>query len=213
MMLPSAAEQALGQGIAALPFAITDEQVAQFRAYLQLLNRWNTVHNLTSVRDLREQVVVHVLDCLAVLPHLPEAEALADIGSGAGLPALIIAIMRPQTRVYAVESNNKKSAFIRQVTTALNLPNVTVVSERVEHWQPQQKLDCIISRAMAAPKMLLDLTAHLGGVQTQWLMMCGHMPHDSESEDFVVDKKISVSVPLLNAKRSLLVMVKGENNG
>ena len=211
-MLPSAAEQALGQGIAALPFAITDEQVAQFRAYLQLLNRWNTVHNLTSVRDPREQVIVHLLDCLAILPHLPDVKTLADIGSGAGLPALIIAIMRPEMTVYAVESNNKKSAFIRQAATALHLPNVTVVSERVESWQPEQPVNCIISRAMAAPQMLLDLTAHLGNAQTRWLMMCGHMPQDAETEQFVVEKKIAVDVPMLDATRSLLVMAKGEND-
>ena len=211
-MLPSAAEQALGQGIAALPFAITDEQVAQFRAYLQLLNRWNTVHNLTSVRDPREQVIVHLLDCLAILPHLPDVKTLADIGSGAGLPALIIAIMRPEMTVYAVESNNKKSVFIRHAATALHLPNVMVVSERVESWQPEQAVNCIISRAMAAPQMLLDLTAHLGNAQTRWLMMCGHMPQDAETEQFVVEKKIAVDVPMLDATRSLLVMAKGEND-
>ncbi|MBV7433966.1 16S rRNA (guanine(527)-N(7))-methyltransferase RsmG [Cardiobacteriaceae bacterium TAE3-ERU3] len=211
-MLPSAAEQALGQGIAALPFAITDEQIEQFRAYLQLLNRWNTVHNLTSVRDPREQVIVHLLDCLAVLPHLPDVKTLADIGSGAGLPALIIAIMRPEMIVYAVESNNKKSAFIRQVATALHLSNVKVVSERVESWLPEQAINCVISRAMAAPQMLLDLTAHLGDAQTQWLMMCGHMPQDAETKRFVVKKKISVKVPMLDATRSLLVMVKEDDD-
>ena len=156
---------------------------------------------------------MHLLDCLAVLPYLPEMATLADIGSGAGLPALVIAIMRPQTEVYAVESNNKKTAFIRQAASALQLSNVAVVSERVELWQPEQKLDGIISRAMAAPQTLLDLTAHLGGTQTQWLMMCGHMPSVCDIEQFVVDKQISVSVPLLNATRSLLVMVKGDDDG
>lgn len=213
MMLPSAAEQALGQGIAALPFAITDQQVEQFRAYLQLLNRWNAVHNLTSVRDPREQVIVHLLDCLAVLPYLPDAETLADIGSGAGLPALIVAIMRPEMNVYAVESNHKKTAFIRQAATALGLSNVQAVSDRVEQWQPGQKVDCVISRAMAAPQMLLDLTEHLGHDQTQWLMMCGHVPQVVGIEQFTVDKQVSINVPLLDAVRTLLVMVKGEENG
>ena len=208
-MLPSAAEQALGQGIAALPFAVTDEQVNQLRTYLQLLNRWNNVHNLTAVRDPREQVIVHLLDCLAVMPYINRQGSLADIGSGAGLPALVIAIMRPELKVFAVESSNKKAAFIRQAVLALKLSNVEVVCRRVEDWKPAQKMDVIISRALAVPLALLDLTAHLGAEHCQWLMMCGHKPSIEGIAAFSVREEIAITVPLLNAVRTLIVIVKG----
>ena len=93
-MLPSGAQEKLERGLDALPFAVSAAERAQFVRYLDLLNKWNQVHNLTAVRDAEEQVSRHVLDCLAVLPYIEDAATLADIGSGAGLPALMLAIMR-----------------------------------------------------------------------------------------------------------------------
>ena len=104
-MLPSGAQEKLERGLDALPFAVSAAERAQFVRYLDLLNKWNQVHNLTAVRDAEEQVSRHVLDCLAVLPYIEDAATLADIGSGAGLPALMLAIMRPQLAVTALESN------------------------------------------------------------------------------------------------------------
>jgi len=92
-MLPQAALELLERGLDGLPFAVSPEQRAQLAQYLALLNRWNAVHNLTAVRDPLQQVPRHVLDCLAVVPYLEDAHTLADIGSGAGLPALLLAVM------------------------------------------------------------------------------------------------------------------------
>ena len=116
-MLPSGAQEKLERGLDALPFVVSAAERAQFVRYLDLLNKWNQVHNLTAVRDAEEQVSRHVLDCLAVLPYIEDAATLADIGSGAGLPALMLAIMRPQLVVTALESNGKKAAFIREAVS------------------------------------------------------------------------------------------------
>ena len=160
-MLPSGAQEKLERGLDALPFAVSAAERAQFVRYLDLLNKWNQVHNLTAVRDAEEQVSRHVLDCLAVLPYIEDAATLADIGSGAGLPALMLAIMRPQLAVTALESNGKKAAFIREAVRVLALANVQVVAQRVEDWQaPPQAV--IISRALAAADRFIALTAHLG---------------------------------------------------
>ena len=156
-MLPSGAQEKLERGLDALPFAVSAAERAQFVRYLDLLNKWNQVHNLTAVRDAEEQVSRHVLDCLAVLPYIEDAATLADIGSGAGLPALMLAIMRPQLAVTALESNGKKAAFIREAVRVLALANVQVVAQRVEDWQaPPQAV--IISRALAAADRVLIIT-------------------------------------------------------
>lgn len=212
MMLQPVAEEALRQGVGALPFDVTNAQLEKFRAYLSLLQRWNGIHNLTAIRDQREQVILHLLDCLAVMPYLPQVEQLADIGSGAGLPAVVVAIMRPQTTVFAVESSHKKAAFIRQVAAVLGLDNLQVINERVEKWQPDSAMDLVISRAMAAPEMLLSLTAHLGKRKTSWVMMCGHPPSLSAIDGFYLHEQIPVSVPLLDATRTLLIMVGEDEN-
>lgn len=205
-MMPSQAEQILRQGCKALPFAVDETQLQQLQTYLGLLNRWNNVHNLTAVRDEGEQVRVHLLDCLAVVPYIPLCKDLADIGSGAGLPALVIAIMKPQIQVIAVESNHKKTAFMRHAVATLGLANVSVVSARVEQWQPENAPDVVISRALAAPQQLLELTGHLGHAETRWLLMCGHAPDTPLQKGFIVLEKHKITVPLLAAARSLLVI-------
>lgn len=199
-MLSEAANKALLQGLAALPFEVTPQQTAQLVQYLTLLNQWNRVHNLTAVRDDVEQVKLHVLDCLAIVPFLPHGR-LADIGSGAGLPALMIAIMQPEREIFAVESSSKKAAFIRQAQSALGLKRVQVVAKRVEQWQ--DKVDVIVSRAMAEVNMLLDLTQHLATPNTQWWLMKALSEEHVQRAGFT-QEILSVNVPLLDGTRTLL---------
>ena len=193
-MLPSGAQEKLERGLDALPFAVSAAERAQFVRYLDLLNKWNQVHNLTAVRDAEEQVSRHVLDCLAVLPYIEDAATLADIGSGAGLPALMLAIMRPQLAVTALESNGKKAAFIREAVRVLALANVQVVAQRVEDWQaPPQAV--IISRA---------LTAHLGDANSRWLLMKGREVETLTVSGFAIHAVYPLAVPLLAGERTLL---------
>ena len=202
-MLPSGAQEKLERGLDALPFAVSAAERAQFVRYLDLLNKWNQVHNLTAVRDAEEQVSRHVLDCLAVLPYIEDAATLADIGSGAGLPALMLAIMRPQLAVTALESNGKKAAFIRETVRVLALTNVQVVAQRVEDWQaPPQAV--IISRALAAADRFIALTAHLGDANSRWLLMKGREVETLTVSGFAIHGVYPLAVPLLAGERTLL---------
>ena len=202
-MLPSGAQEKLERGLDALPFAVSAAERAQFVRYLDLLNKGNQVHNLTAVRDAEEQVSRHVLDCLAVLPYIEDAATLADIGSGAGLPALMLAIMRPQLAVTALESNGKKAAFIREAVRVLALANVQVVAQRVEDWQaPPQAV--IISRALAAADRFIALTAHLGDANSRWLLMKGREVETLTVSGFAIHAVYPLAVPLLAGERTLL---------
>lgn len=208
-MLEAAAMARLRQGVAALPFAVSEAQIEALARYLLLLNQWNAVHNLTAVREVGEQVVVHVLDCLAVLPLLPvSARRLADVGSGAGLPALILALMRPEIRVFAVESSAKKAAFIRYVASALALENVEVVAKRVENWQVDVAMDVVISRAMAGVDLLLSLSRHLAGFEGVWLLMRAREAELASVAGFDKGEVLPVAVPFLKASRHVLRVVK-----
>lgn len=190
----------LQRGLEALPFAVSPEASASLWRYLQLLNQWNQTHNLTAVRDLPTQITHHLLDCLSVLPYLPEGD-VADVGSGAGLPALIIAIMQPERRVFAIESQRKKSAFLRHAAITLGLNKVVVVPKRVEDWG--QHVEVIISRAMANVNLFMDLSAHLGHQNSVWLLMKGSQVEALQRHDFVMEA-LPVTVPLLGAERHLL---------
>ena len=202
-MLPAGAQEKLERGLDALPFAVSAAARAQFARYLDLLNKWNQVHNLTAVRDVEEQVSRHVLDCLAVLPYIEDAATLADIGSGAGLPALMLAIMRPQLAVTALESNGKKAAFIREAVRVLALANVQVVAQRVEDWQASPQA-VIISRALAAADRFIALTAHLGDANSRWLLMKGREVETLTVSGFAIHAVYPLAVPLLAGERTLL---------
>ena len=202
-MLPAGAQEKLERGLDALPFAVHAAQRAQFATYLNLLNKWNQVHNLTAVRDVEEQIPRHILDCLAVLPYIKDAATLADIGSGAGLPALMLAIMQPVLAVTALESNGKKAAFIREAVRVLALANVQVVAQRVEDWQaPPQAV--IISRALAAADRFVALTAHLGDDNSRWLLMKGREAETLAVPGFAIHAVYPLTVPLLDGERTLL---------
>lgn len=144
----------------------------RFSLYLDILDKWNQVHNLTAIRERSLQISRHLNDCLAILPELSKgALSIADIGTGAGFPGLVWAIARPDYRLYLVESNHKKQAFLREVVRQLDLKNVEVVAKRVEEWQSPVCLDLVVSRALASVDLFLKLTAHLGGEDTVWGIM------------------------------------------
>jgi len=202
-MLPQAALELMERGLDALPFAVSPEQRAQLAQYLTLLNRWNIVHNLTAVRDPLQQVPRHVLDCLAVVPYLEDAHTLADIGSGAGLPALLLAGMRPARAVLGGRSKGKKAAFIRQAATALQLPNVQVAAQRAEDWRGTPQ-DVIISRALTSATAFVQMTTHFGGAHSRWLLMKGREVETLTVSGFAIHAVYPLAVPLLAGERTLL---------
>ena len=164
----------LGQlGVGASAF-----QIDQLLDYRDLLARWNRVYNLTALRDPQQMLVLHLADCLAVLPALTQLgpRRLLDVGTGGGLPGLVIAILLPQVQVVLNDAVQKKCAFLRQVAATLKLSNVEVVHGRVETLD-LPLFDCITSRAFSELALLIRLTAHLLAPGGCWAAMKGVEPN------------------------------------
>jgi len=198
-------QDALHRGVTELRLELPAGAEALLMRYVALLEKWNRTYNLTAIRNPAEVVSHHLLDSLAVVPHLPvPAEgALADVGAGAGLPGIPIALARPQWRVTLNDSSEKKLAFLRQAAIELELSNVAVHSGRVEQWTPQPKFALVISRAFARLDEFRSRCAHLvasGGVLAA---MTGAAPQAGDC------RVIALQVPLLDAQRHLVLCPAG----
>jgi 16S rRNA (guanine527-N7)-methyltransferase len=199
--------QELAAGVAEMGLEVTPEQQKKLLDYLALLHKWNGVYNLTAIRKQEQMVSNHLLDSLAVLPHLWPRRWL-DVGSGAGLPGIVLAVMRPEWSFTLLDSNSKKTGFVQQAVIELGLSNVEVRCERVEQWQVQQKFDGIISRAFAEAADFVTLTRHLLADGGRWAAMKGAPEQELARlpEGVVVEKVIMLQVPELEAARSLVVL-------
>ena len=199
--------QQLAAGIARMGLAVTPEQQVKLLEYLALLHKWNGVYNLTAIRLPEQMVSNHLLDSLAVLPHLWPQRWL-DVGCGAGLPGIVLAVMRPEWSFTLLDSNSKKTGFVQQAVIELGLRNVEVRCERVEQWQAEQKFDGIISRAFADAEDFVTLTRHLQAEGGRWAAMKGAPEQELVRlpEDVLVEKVITLQVPELEAARSLVVL-------
>ncbi|MDO8926894.1 MAG: 16S rRNA (guanine(527)-N(7))-methyltransferase RsmG [Sideroxyarcus sp.] len=200
-------EKELAAGIAQMGIAVTPEQQAKLLEYLALLHKWNGVYNLTAIRQPEQMVSNHLLDSLAVLPHLWSQRWL-DVGCGGGLPGLVLAVMRPEWSFTLMDSNSKKTGFVQQAAIELGLRNVEVRCGRVEQWQTEKKFDGIISRAFAEVVDFVSLTQHLLADGGRWAAMKG-MPEQELAklpEGIEVEKVITLQVPKLEAARSLVVL-------
>lgn len=194
--------EALERGLDQLALELPPGGREKLLAYVQLLAKWNRIYNLTAIRTPLEMMTHHVLDSLAVVAHLPigEAASLADVGSGAGLPGIPLAIARPAWRVTVNDSIAKKAAFLRQAKIELGLPNVDVHEERVERWKPKPGFQLAISRAFADLRAFVSTCRHLvasGG----WLAAMKGAAPEAEPDCRV----IPLEVPLLDARRHLVL--------
>ncbi len=161
----------LGQMHLSLDATVQDRLVQ----YLQLLHKWNKTYNLTAVREIRPMVSRHLLDSLSVLPFL-EGRRVLDIGTGAGLPGLPLALARPDCHFVLLDSNHKKTRFLVQTCGSLGLENVEIIQERIEKFQPAEKFDTLVSRAFASLGDFIQGTAHLAHSEIRWLAMKGQYP-------------------------------------
>jgi 16S rRNA (guanine527-N7)-methyltransferase len=171
--------EALAAGTAALGLDLDAATRDKLLEYLKLLEKWNRTHNLTAVREPGRMLSLHVLDSLAVIPHLPDSEQLriADVGSGGGLPGMPLAILRPRWAVALVESSKKKCAFLRQAVAELGLANVEVVNERAEALLPAQPFDVVTARAFSDLARFVAVAMHLLGPRGRLVAMKGAYPH------------------------------------
>ena len=212
-----ALDSGLRQGLVGLGLALSDAQVQQLLDYLDLIQKWTKVYNLTAVRDPAEMLTHHLLDSLAVIAPLDQqletlglahkAVRLLDVGSGAGLPGIVIAVCRPDITVHCVDTVAKKAAFIQQVAVSLKLPNLRGLHARVESLT--EPYDVVSSRAFAS---LVDFTIWSGGAlagQGVWMAMKGKHPADeiavlpASVEVFHVEQ---LRVPGLDAERCIVWM-------
>ena len=177
--------------------------------YLELLVKWNKAYNLTAVRDPSEMISKHLLDSLAVLPYVGEG-LIADVGSGAGLPGIPLALARPQTKFVLLDSNGKKTSFLIQAKRLLKLDNVEVVNQRVEDYQPELYFDAVIARAYADTRLILESTAHLQQPNTRILVMQGKLDKTIDKPGYVLNQAHTLNIYGLDAQRHLLEITKSE---
>jgi 16S rRNA (guanine527-N7)-methyltransferase len=199
----------LQQGINALRLKLSPQARQRLLDYLALLRKWNKVYNLTALREPQKMVSHHLLDSLAVVPHI-EAQRILDVGSGAGLPGIPLAIARDDWRVTLLDSSHKKAAFLKQAAIELKLSNVTVCCERVEAWLPEQKFELIISRAFSDLAEFVTLSKHLLHEGGRFAAMKGVYPHEEIAQlpsSYRLERVIPLTIPGLKAQRHL-VMVK-----
>lgn len=198
--------QQLERGIAGLAITLPDDAVDRLLDYRELLERWNGAYNLTAIRDDRQQIDLHLLDSLAILPYV-HGRSLADLGSGPGLPGIPLAIAEPAREVLMVDSNGKKVRFLREAIRSLKLGNGKALQSRVE--DVEGTFECITARAFASLENMLGWGGHLLAPGGTWLAMKGKHPAeelDGVPEGFTVEAIHTLTVPGVEGERHLVVI-------
>ncbi len=199
----------LAAGLAALEIDLPADQQDKLLAFRDLLLKWNKTYNLTALRDPEQAISHHLLDSLAILPHVGNGPLL-DVGSGGGLPGIPLAIAKPELSVSMVDTVQKKATFLQQAAIQLGLKNITAHHARVEQMVGQYGQ--ISSRAFAEIGLFISLTRHLLAPGGRWLAMKGTRPDDEIAAlpaDIVVDRIIPLHVPGLDAERHLIILKAG----
>jgi 16S rRNA (guanine527-N7)-methyltransferase len=207
--------QVLAGGIAEMQLNVSPAQQEQLMDYLGLMFKWNSVYNLTSLRDPMQMVTHHLLDSLAAVPAFSDARNVLDVGSGGGLPGIVLAIVRPDVKVSMIDTVHKKTAFLTQVKAELGLANVTVYTMRVEQLQASDKFDVITSRAFADLSDFVNWSSHLLAEGGRYIALKGVAPEEERQRvpgEWRVTKLESLRVPRLDAERHL-VFIERANAG
>ena len=198
------------QGVEALALTVSDEQLDALLKFVRLIAKWNKAYNLTAVREPLDMVSLHILDSLAVLPHLKPSR-IADVGTGAGLPGIPLAICRPDCRFTLVDSNSKKTRFVQQAVLELKLNNVEVVHGRVETLSAGEGFNSVLTRAFASLPDIINTTGHLLAEKGVLLAMKGQMPEAELAEIQAHYQTIALSVPGVDAERCLIRIERTEH--
>lgn len=199
-----ACKKILITGLESLNLAFDEKKIEQLMSFIKLLEKWNKAYNLTSIRNTEDMVSLHLLDSLAVLPFI-EGKYVIDIGTGAGLPGIPLAIYLPGIDFTLLDSNAKKTRFVQQAILELKLNNVTVCHSRVENYLPETSFDTVITRAFASLSDIVKLSAHLVSQSGVILAMKGQLP-DEQDINSAKTTLIPINVPGIPAKRCLVKM-------
>jgi 16S rRNA (guanine527-N7)-methyltransferase len=201
-------EEKLAGGLADMGLDLDVAMRSRLLKYVSLMQKWNKVYNLTAVREPEKMVTQHLLDSLAVLPHIT-GHRVIDVGTGPGLPGIPLALASPALEVTLLDSSHKKTSFLRQACLELGLNNVTVVCERVEVWRPEEKYDVVISRAFSDLAEFASLALHLCRDTGRMLAMKGVYPHEELTRlpaTVVLQGVEPLKVPGLDAERHLVLL-------
>jgi 16S rRNA (guanine527-N7)-methyltransferase len=200
-----ACHEKLTAGLAALNLAVDEQKVWQLLAFISLIEKWNKAYNLTAIKTKQDMVSLHLLDSLTVLPYL-QGRRIIDIGTGAGLPGIPLAICLPELSFTLLDSNAKKTRFVQQAVLELKLTNVEIYQSRVEDFRPAELFDTVISRAFADMEVIVELTRHLlenGGLL---LAMKGHCLEPELAKILASPAVIPVRIPGVDAERNLVLI-------
>lgn len=198
----------LAAGITALGLDVARQMQQRLLNYLALVEKWNKAYNLTAVREPAKMLTHHLLDSLSVLPHVRGPRVL-DVGSGAGLPGIPLAMVQPEWQFTLLDANHKKATFLRQAMIELKLANVDVVCDRVESWSSPQPFDTVVSRAFSDLPEFLKLAGRLCARTGTVVAMKGVYPHEELAQvpdNFQLRSVVSLSVPGLGAERHAAVL-------
>lgn len=211
--------QALKKGIDELSLDIPAETQQKLIQYIELIAKWNKSFNLTAIRDINEMVTLHLLDSLAVVPFI-SGHRILDVGAGAGLPGIVLALCYPDKEFVLIDTNGKKTRFMTQAKIELGLSNVEVVHARVDEYGidesnikekgPLKPFDAIISRAFASISDMLGYVDHLVTGETTVLAMKADSENEISQmpEAYIIDTIHELNIPGLQAKRQLIVITK-----
>jgi len=204
-------QQKLAAGLATMALQITQQQQQKLLEYVALIYKWNQVHNLTAVRDPLEMVTLHILDSLSILTYV-DGKRLLDVGAGAGLPSIPLAICLPELQVTAIDAVQKKVSFMRQAKAQLGLNNFNVIHGRIEEQKVPskdmpEKFELITSRAFSEIGLFVKLTKHLLAEGGQWLAMKGVIPqHEFDKSGIKPTDVKPLKVAGLEAERHLIIL-------
>ncbi|ETX12160.1 16S rRNA methyltransferase [Marinomonas ushuaiensis DSM 15871] len=202
--------ETIQKGAQEMGASLSDETIQTLVNYLGMLEKWNKAYNLTAIRDVEQMISLHLLDSLATLPYIT-GENIIDVGTGPGLPGMVLAICYPEKRFTLLDSNGKKTRFLTQVKMDLHIDNVTVANERVEKHRYQGDYDHVISRAFASLQDMINWTLPLPKETGNFLAMKGVYPSD---EIAALPKEVDVvlveplNVPNIQAERHMVVMTR-----
>ena len=203
-------EEELRQGLGELGLFATDQQLNLLLRYLLLLDKWNASFNLSGVVEINSMVSRHLLDSLAINVHL-QGSVFVDIGSGAGLPGIPLAILNPENHFILVDSNGKKTRFLFQAKTELGLANIDVENCRIEHYQSTQQIDMVMCRAFSALGDVVSKSQHLLEKEGKFLAMKGRYPEEEIAalpNCFEISKTTKLQIPGNDSERHLIEIVK-----
>lgn len=207
------------QGIENLGLDVSTECQEQLLAYLELIIKWNKAYNLTAIRDPLKMVKLHLLDSLAIVELVNQIAIrqntgkdkkitrMIDVGTGAGLPGIVLAILNPDTLMSLLDTNGKKCRFLNQVKIELDLKNIEVIHHRVETYRPDQRYSVVLSRAFATLKDITDNARHLLAEEGRFLAMKGRYPEqelEELEEHFCFEKAYPLQIPGLDVERYLI---------